>query len=117
MHLLVELTLPQQHGDVFFRQNHSVGVRGGMIHDVKCQGFGRRNLVFRIPLPTPIGQQGSYDQTCVLLMLGSSETLEKVGSFLEQIDPREFTIVIDETDVICVSTNRTRGRAPNIREY
>ena len=56
----------------------------------------------------------SNDFAVELAFNKSLEVLKNVGSFLKEIDPREFTIVINETDVIRVSTNRSGCWAPNI---
>jgi len=44
------------------------------------------------------------------------KNLKDIGSSLEKRDPREFDAIIYEAHIISMSTNRTRGRALNIRE-
>lgn len=50
------LDLSQQYLYVFVLLIHFVGVRVGMIHDERFLFSERRNLVFHILLPNPIGQ-------------------------------------------------------------
>ena len=44
------------------------------------------------------------------------ENLKYFGSFLEEVDPCKFAIAVNETNIIGVSTNRSRSTAPNIRK-
>ena len=57
MRQLGGLNQPQLYVGVCVQQSRSVDEREGMTHDVICQGFGRRNFIFHIPLPSPTGQQ------------------------------------------------------------
>ena len=35
---------------------------------------------------------------------------------MQKINPCTFAIIIDETDIIIIASNRSRSRAPNIKE-
>jgi hypothetical protein len=45
-----------------------------------------------------------------------SEFLEHLGLMFEQIDPCEFTKVINEANIIFISSNGITGRVPYIRK-
>jgi hypothetical protein len=45
-----------------------------------------------------------------------SEFLEHLGLMFEQIDPCEFTKVINEANIIFISSNGVTGRVPYIRK-
>ena len=76
MRLPKEQDQPQQCAYACVRRNRFVGEHAGMTHDVRCQDFLRRNLIFRIPLPNQIGQQLSCYQTFIQLVLESFGKLE-----------------------------------------
>ena len=51
MHRLGGVIQPQLYVGAYVRQSRVADVRGGMTHDVICQGFRKMSLISRIPLP------------------------------------------------------------------
>ena len=85
-----------------------------MVRDAKFLKEGVELLIFATPIRLEgddFGVKFSFNES-----LEVKKNWKHVGSFLEKIDPREFAKIIDETHVICMPTNRSRGRSPNIRE-
>ena len=86
-----------------------------MMGNAKCLEEGIEFLVF----PSPIGLD-SNDLTVKLSFnecLKVLKNLEHVRSFLKKIDLGELAIVINKTNIVCVSPNRARGKTPNIGKY
>jgi hypothetical protein len=49
-------------------------------------------------------------------ILEQMKSLKHIRFELEKINPSEFTIIINEVDIIFISSNETRCRTPNIRK-
>jgi len=70
-------------------------------------------------LPTPIGLDRKYLETKLKFnhILEKTETLKHFRFIIQQIDPRELAIVIDETDIVIMPANRGRSQSPYIGEH
>ena len=69
---------------------------------------------------TPLIRLESKDFGIKLALNESLEVqkhLKHIGPFLKKIDPRKLAIIIYETHIICVPTNRGGGRPPHIRKH
>jgi hypothetical protein len=73
----------------------------------------RTQLVVLTP-PNLFAWVGSSDQRGVSLKI--MELLKNLGLMFEKINPSELTKIINKRYVIVVFSNRSRGRAPNIRK-
>jgi hypothetical protein len=68
-------------------------------------------------LSTPIGLNGDDLATSHVLnkLLKFKKELRHLRLLAEKIDPSEFTIIINETNIVFFSTKRIYSRAPYIR--
>ena len=57
MHRLGGVIQHQLYVGAYVRQSRFADERGGMTHDVICQGFRKMSLISRIPLPNQIELQ------------------------------------------------------------
>jgi hypothetical protein len=77
MHLQEEQGLLLQCGDACIQLSHFADAHEGKTHDVECQSFEKRNLVFHILHPNQIVWQGFLCQIGVQQVAGNCEKLEK----------------------------------------
>jgi len=87
---------------------------GYMMGDAHARKEGTQGLIFATPIglnSTDFSIELSFNKSLKL-----SKTLKNFRFATQQIYPCEFAMIINETHIVVVSTNRTRRRTPYIGE-
>jgi hypothetical protein len=86
-------------------------------HDVRCLLVETRYLIFGTQHPVGLNDKNLLIKQALNKTLEFFESLEYFIFVFEQVNPSEFTKIINETNIIFISPNRITTRPSYIQEY
>jgi hypothetical protein len=117
MHELGEQDRFRQCDDVFVRPIHFVGECEGTILNEQCQEIEKLAMKFLIfPTPVRLHTLNFRVKESFYVSLELGKDLLCFSAIMHEVNLHEFTKIINENDIVFITTNRDWGRTPDIRK-